>query len=231
MKVKFQIPASLNDIALSDYQEFQKILKANEGQEDSTFVQMKMLEIFCKADPDKLRQADISVFSFAVDELAKILERKPAYNKIIELDGQKFGFIPKIDAMTLGEYVDLESYISDPLTFHKALTILYRPITMEVKDTYLIEPYKGSDQYAEAMKEVGLSDALGAMLFFWTLGRELVEHTIASLVKESKTMTSEEDLSSQQNGDGINQLYISQMEMLLSSMKSQELMFINVCAN
>jgi hypothetical protein len=43
MKVRIEIPQSLNSITLGQYQEFQKILKANEGQEDSTFVHLKAL--------------------------------------------------------------------------------------------------------------------------------------------------------------------------------------------
>jgi len=148
------------------------------------------------------------------------------------VDDTEYGFIPDLENITLGEYVDLEKYMADPLTFHKAMAVLYRPIKMKVQDTYLIEDYIGTEDRGEIMKEAGLSDSLGAMLFFWTLGRELVNDILASLKEEGlKTTNTENDHSSQSDGDGINQSYILQMETLLKSIESQNYLFTNVCLN
>lgn len=231
MKVKFQIPTTLNGITLGQYQAFQKLLKDNEGGEDSTFVQMKMLEIFCKADFNKLREADLGLFDVAAEALNNVLNDKPKFSKIIEIEGQEYGFIPKLDDITLGEYVDLESYLKEAKDMHKAMAVLYRPITIKAHDTYDIEPYKGTEDRAEIMKEAGLSDALGAVLFFWTLGKELVANTLVSMKKESKTTNTENERNSDSDGDGINQSYISQMETLLNSMRLQEQLYINASLN
>lgn len=232
MKVKFEIPQTLNSITLGQYQNFQKVLKENEGAEDSSFVGMKMLEIFCKADFEKIRNVDLGVFDVALNKLKEVLEMKPSMSKKIVVDDTEYGFIPDLENITLGEYVDLEKYIADPMTFHKAMAVLYRPIKMKVQDTYLIEDYIGTEDRGEIMKEAGLSDTLGAMLFFWTLGRELVSDILASLKEEElKTTNTENDHSSQSDGDGINQSYILQMETLLKSIESQNYLFTNVCLN
>ena len=232
MKVKFQIPQTLNSITLGQYQNFQKVLKDNEGAEESSFVGMKMLEIFCNADFEKIRNVDLGVFDVALNKLKEVLEMKPSMSKKIVVDDTEYGFIPDLENITLGEYVDLEKYIADPLTFHKAMAVLYRPIKMKVQDTYLIEDYIGTEDRGEIMKEAGLSDTLGAMLFFWTLGRELVSDILASLKEEElKTTNTENDHSSHSDGDGINQSYILQMETLLKSIESQNYLFTNVCLN
>lgn len=232
MKVKFEIPQTLNSITLGQYQNFQKVLKENEGAEDSSFVGMKMLEIFCKADFEKIRNVDLGVFDVALNKLKEVLEMKPSMSKKIVVDDTEYGFIPDLENITLGEYVDLEKYIADPMTFHKAMAVLYRPIKMKVQDTYLIEDYIGTEDRGEIMKEAGLSDTLGAMLFFWTLGRELVSDILASLKEEElKTTNTENDHSSHSDGDGINQSYILQMETLLKSIESQNYLFTNVCLN
>jgi len=232
MKVKFQIPQTLNSITLGQYQNFQKVLKDNEGAEESSFVGMKMLEIFCNADFEKIRNVDLGVFDVALNKLKEVLEMKPSMSKKIVVDDTEYGFIPDLENITLGEYVDLEKYMADPLTFHKAMAVLYRPIKMKVQDTYLIEDYIGTEDRGEIMKEAGLSDSLGAMLFFWTLGRELVSDILASLKEEGlKTTNTENDHSSQSDGDGINQSYILQMETLLKSIESQNYLFTNVCLN
>lgn len=232
MKVKFEIPQTLNSITLGQYQNFQKVLKDNEGAEESSFVGMKMLEIFCNADFEKIRNVDLGVFDVALNKLKEVLEMKPSMSKKIVVDDTEYGFIPDLENITLGEYVDLEKYIADPMTFHKAMAVLYRPIKMKVKDTYLIEDYIGTEDRGEIMKEAGLSDTLGAMLFFWTLGRELVSDILASLKEEElKTTNTEKDHSSHSDGDGINQSYILQMETLLKSIESQSYLFTNVCLN
>lgn len=232
MKVKFQIPQTLNSITLGQYQNFQKVLKDNEGAEESSFVGMKMLEIFCNADFEKIRNVDLGVFDVALNKLKEVLEMKPSMSKKIVVDDTEYGFIPDLENITLGEYVDLEKYMADPLTFHKAMAVLYRPIKMKVQDTYLIEDYIGTEDRGEIMKEAGLSDSLGAMLFFWTLGRELVNDILASLKEEGlKTTNTENDHSSQSDGGGINQSYILQMETLLKSIESQNYLFTNVCLN
>jgi hypothetical protein len=232
MKVKFQIPQTLNSITLGQYQNFQKVLKDNEGAEESSFVGMKMLEIFCNADFEKIRNVDLGVFDVALNKLKEVLEMKPSMSKKIVVDDTEYGFIPDLENITLGEYVDLEKYMADPMTFHKAMAVLYRPIKMKVKDTYLIEDYIGTEDRGEIMKEAGLSDTLGAMLFFWTLGSELVNDILASLKEEGlKTTNTENDHSSHSDGDGINQSYILQMETLLKSIESQNYLFTNVCLN
>jgi hypothetical protein len=232
MKVKFQIPQTLNSITLGQYQNFQKVLKDNEGAEESSFVGMKMLEIFCNADFEKIRNVDLGVFDVALNKLKEVLEMKPSMSKKIVVDDTEYGFIPDLENITLGEYVDLEKYMADPLTFHKAMAVLYRPIKMKVQDTYLIEDYIGTEDRGEIMKEAGLSDTLGAMLFFWTLGKELVNDILASLKEEGlKTTNTENDHSSHSDGDGINQSYILQMETLLKSIESQNYLFTNVCLN
>lgn len=232
MKVKFEIPQTLNSITLGQYQNFQKVLKDNEGAEESSFVGMKMLEIFCNADFEKIRNVDLGVFDVALNKLKEVLEMKPSMSKKIVVDDTEYGFIPDLENITLGEYVDLEKYMADPMTFHKAMAVLYRPIKMKVQDTYLIEDYIGTEDRGEIMKEAGLSDTLGAMLFFWTLGRELVSDILTSLKEEElKTTNTENDHSSQSDGDGINQSYILQMETLLKSIESQSYLFTNVCLN
>ena len=121
MKVKFQITQTLNSITLGQYQNFQKVLKDNEGAEESSFVGMKMLEIFCNADFEKIRNVDLGVFDVALNKLKEVLEMKPSMSKKIVVDDTEYGFIPDLENITLGEYVDLEKYMADPMTFHKAM--------------------------------------------------------------------------------------------------------------
>jgi hypothetical protein len=230
MKVIFKIPTELNDIPLRQYQAFQKIIDANKGNEDSTHVQIKMLEIFCGADINVMRQCDINKFDAAVLALKKVMDQKHIHSRIINVNGREFGFIPKLEDMTMGEYVDLESSLADPQLFHKAMAVMYRPIKMKVKDTYLIEAYKADEDLADTMKDAGLQDVFGAMVFFWNLGSALVANIIHSL-KEEYQMNTEAGRNSQSDGAGINPLITSLETMLQSSKELQNSLLSSVSLN
>lgn len=231
MKVKFQVPASLKDIPLKDYIAYQKILDANKDAQESEFVTMKMVSIFCNVSYEDLQKLSLTQYDVVVQMLQDVFGQKPTFRNRIKIGDTDFGFIPKLDDISLGEYVDLENYMKSPTTYHKAMAVLYRPVTLKVKETYLIEDYEGSDKYAEFFLDCDLETALGAMLFFWNLGKELLTDMKTSLQEELMTMNTENAHSLDSDGAGINQSFISQMEASLELMQSQNWHSINVCLN
>ena len=231
MKVKFQVPASLKDIPLKDYIAYQKILDANKDAQESEFVTMKMVSIFCNVSYEDLQKLSLTQYDVVVQMLQDVFGQKPTFRNRIKIGDTDFGFIPKLDDISLGEYVDLENYMKSPTTYHKAMAVLYRPVTLKVKETYLIEDYEGSDKYAEFFLDCDLETALGAMLFFWNLGKELLSDMKTSLQEELMTMNTENSHSLDSDGAGINQSFISQMEASLELMQSQNWHSINVCLN
>ena len=99
-----------------------------------------------------------------------------------------------------GEYIDLDSYLSDMQQLHKTVGVLYRPIVKEKGDLYEIEPYKGTDGYADFPLDV----ALGATLFFYRLSNKLLKDTQTSLEGEKKeNLISQPPLTSVESGDGM----------------------------
>ena len=216
MEVKITVPDSLKDIPLHKYQKFQKVLDVNkEASLNDLFIQEKILQIFCDlplSDALKYRKSDIDKIT---EMVAKTLEQKPDLVQSFTIGETEFGFIPKLEDMTFGEYIDLDNSIGDIQNLHKAMAVLYRPIKQKIKSKYLIEEYKG-DNYHEAMKHTPMDAVVSSMLFFWNLGIELSKAMIAYLQEQ-------EDLTQEQisvlNGDGINQFMHWQMEMLPSLKK------------
>ncbi len=119
----------------------------------------------------------------------------------------EFGFIPNLDKMSFGEYIDLESYISDWDNMHKALAVMYRPIIAGKKHLYEIEPYEGSEKWADVMKDAPVNVALGAVVFFYRLGSKLSKYTMNSLLEQNKGEMENTALKQalEENGVGINQ--------------------------
>ena len=103
--------------------------------------------------------------------------------------------------MSFGEYVDLDTYISDWQNIHKAMAVLYRPIKEKHGNRYNIVPYQVID--AESMRQMPLDAVIGSVLFFYRLGIDLSKAMMNYLEEEQQTRLVQY-LSSDKNGDGIN---------------------------
>lgn len=207
MKLKINVPETLKEITLNQYQ---KWLKIAEGKQLDTFLQQKMVEIFCNIPLKQVLQIKAIDVENICNELNKLFIQESKFiNKFIFND-KEFGFIPKLDDMTFGEYVDLDNYISDWQLMHKAMSVLYRPITYKRKDQYLIEDYESSDKYD--MKNISLDIVLGSLVFFYDLKNELKKAILTYLATQKETEVPQHLKDLLVNGDGINQFMDLQME-------------------
>jgi hypothetical protein len=193
--MKLIVPNQMNEIRLADYQRFVRL----EG--DDEFLSRKALEIFCGLSMDVILQMKASSLNKVNDVLMKAFAERPPLKQRFFIDKQEFGFIPSLEEITVGELNDIDNYISDWSQMHKAMAVLYRPITATFGSRYEIEKYEGSDKYADKMKGISLDIAIGAMLFFWTLGNDLSQATLKSLEKEEE-MNLAPLLNFLKNGDG-----------------------------
>jgi len=217
MKIDIKIPETLNEITLSQYQKFDKLTKDNE---QSDFVNQKTIEIFCDIDLKdvaRIRLADVSEILVHLDN---VLKSQTKHILKFKLNGKEFGFIPKIEDITSGEYIDLENYLSDMQTMHKAMAILYRPITAQTNGLYVIEEYTGADKYSDVMKQMPLDVALGSMVFFYTLLNDCVNGLMDFIHNEVEQSESAKNLL-EKNGVGINQSMQQVKEMFSNLMPSQ----------
>ena len=119
-----------------------------------------------------------------------------------------------MEEITLGEFVDLDSYITDWDNMHKAMAVLYRPVKFVKKERYHIEDYKGTDDFAEVMKDMPADIAMGAVVFFYRLGTALSRHLMDSLeVQLKKGEITLPNQTSDGSGDGTPQFMRSLKEM------------------
>ena len=208
MKIEINVPTSLSEITLRQYQKFLKIAEENP---EGNFLDAKMIEIFCGiplSDSYKLKMVSVTAI---IDILNSMLEVKPNHVERFTLNGIEYGFIPDLDEMSLGEYVDLDNNASKWESMHIAMNVLYRPIVTSKVGKYNIEEYTTSNP--EKMLDMPLDAALGSLFFFYNLGMELSKHTILSSNLE-EVEEFQEQLTSETNGDGINQFMVSLTEIL-----------------
>ena len=111
--------------------------------------------------------------------------------------------MPDMEEKTSGEFADLCAYIGKPEDMHKAMAVMFRPITKKIGDTYSIHPYNGSKEFGDLMKFMPLGIALGAMVFFYNLAKELANATHLSILQEMEKEISQDKQISQKDGDSI----------------------------
>jgi hypothetical protein len=228
-KFVLEVPSNIEDIRLEQYQKWLNISKDldKENDESNEFMQIKLIEIFCDASYDQIRRLPAAVYEFAVEQILKVLNESTPLVKNFSMVGSdeveiEFGMIPNLDAMTSGEYIDLDTLITDWGNMHKAMAVLYRPVLKKKKELYDIEEYSTYEKYEEVMKHAPLNVALGALLFFYRLGIKLSRHILNSSVEE---LTQEERMQVEKNlleksGVGINQYMQSLEEIYLNLMRS-----------
>lgn len=223
MKVNITIPESLKEITLYQYQRFEKLISENEPSE---FVNQKTIEIFCNIELKDVARIRIADVSNLLTHLNDLLQQKPKLTNTFKLGVYEFGFIPKLEDITSGEYIDLETYLSDTQTLHKAMAVLYRPIKTKVKDLYTIEDYEGSDKYSEVLKYMPLDIALGSMLFFWTLLNDCVSG-LADYIQNEAEQSEQANKLLEKNMDGINQSMQQLKEIYSTLIPSQNFQLLN----
>jgi hypothetical protein len=199
MSINITVPTDLSEITLRQYKHFLKIQK---GVDDEGFLNAKIIEIFCNMKLDEVMRLKFNDTKLIVNTLTEMFEQKPNLVSKFKLNKKEYGFHPQLDDLTLGEYIDLDTFIGDWENIEKAMSVLYRPVVNKLKEKYIIEEYKvGKDQ---EMLDMPMDAVLSSIFFLWNLGIDLSKAMMNYLDKE-QTQALTQYLTSQPNGDGITQ--------------------------
>ena len=209
MKVELIVPNSLNEVTLGQYQEYLKLTELKDLTE--TQLSFKMIEIFCGVKAESVRHIKASDVTDIVNIISTMFESKPSLVHTFKMGGVEYGFIPNLDEMSFGEYIDLDTSIGDWDNMEKAMGVLYRPIEIRKGNRYHIKEYDAGD--TEHLKDMPLDAVLGSILFFYHLGNELCQTMMNSLGQEEETLL-QEYLNSEQNGVGIQAFTLSLNQIL-----------------
>ena len=199
MRKELKIP-TLESITLEKFQILSKYYELNG---DNYASDQYMVSVLYGMPLKEVRAIKKTTLDTIIDEVKKTLSEEPQLVTRFTIDGIDYGFIPNLEEMSAGEYADLEKYIGEVDNFHKALAVLYRPITKEFQKKYLIEEYRGTGERANIMLNTSLSVFRSAMVFFWNLEKELLNASMDFITKTTTELaTSHRKGSTSKNGDG-----------------------------
>ena len=180
MDIKINIPESWQEITLPQYLKFYNTIKPYVGTNE---YEVKMLErsayYFCNIDADVLHKLPLEPFTQITEETFNLINSSSTQElvKSFEIGNTKFGFIPSLDEITYGEYVDLVTYTADTWeNISEIMAILYRPITKQDSEgNYSIQNYNGTNQDAVDLfkDKLTMDIVFGALSFFLRLQMDL----------------------------------------------------------
>ncbi len=212
MKVKIKKEGKVKEFKLINSWEdvtLEKWLKLIDFKEDSKTKEAEETIAALSNIPKQLvRELDLKDVAVLMDKLSGLQKKNnSSLKKIIEIDGIEYGFHPDLDSITLGEYADIETFIKEGLenNMPEIMAILYRPIKEKKNDIYIIDAYDGNiTMRAEEMKKMTAEQVQSALVFFWTLGKELSLILPLYLMQRLKGMTKQQRQKAlQKNGVGL----------------------------
>jgi hypothetical protein len=230
MEIQVKVPTSLNEIPLKHYVDF---LNVQKGSNDEEFIAQKMIEIFCGIRLADVAKIKLTSLNEMVAHFANLFSAKPEFQQTFKIGDVEFGFIPNLEEITFGEYVDLENHLQSWDSYNKAMAVMYRPVKKRIKDKYEIHDYTPSKDHQDLMQFAPLDVCIAASVFFYNLGNELLTATLNYLEKQMKkdknlSATLVKQLNLPSDGDGISLYMDSLRETLRSSMKLQSSDLLNV---
>lgn len=221
--MKIQIPENWSDIKLSQFQSYTSEMR-KELNETTRLIQT--ISSFCDIkfeDAVRMKIKDVKTITMDIKKLLKIVP--DSLIQMFEFNGTKYGFIPKLDDITIGEYADLEFYLSntDKMwdNMHWIMSILYREIEEEKDGKYLIKDYEPSKERAELFRHLGMNVVYSASNFFLLLGEELLM-TMPNYIPKEQHEKMKKEMMTKMNGDGSKLSIISPTEILQGLKKSKD---------
>jgi len=189
------VPTSLKDVKLHQMLAYQGL----KDDMDDTQRQLEAVSIFCELTMTEVMAMPFDILQKAVERITLMLTESPEFTPRFKMGNVEYGFIPNIDDMSVGEFIDIETYSKETHDMWKVMSVLYRPVTHSGQNgRYEVAPY--SANLVTAFKDLDCNTTFGAMVFFWNLGIDLL-NSIQKYLEGPKGQQMKTDLP--KNGDGL----------------------------
>jgi hypothetical protein len=184
-QIKIIIPDSWKDITIGQFQEYIEVLETTKEIRPYKRI-IQLLSVLTDTDEALFYKLPMDTI-YEIQEKVGFMNTEPkgVFKNIIEVNGKEYGFQKNMNELTLGEWIDLEHYISDGVikNLHYISAILYRPLLSKGDEyfDYEIKPYSdiNLEGTAKLFKyNVSVDDIYGISVFFYTIANELLSPMI-----------------------------------------------------
>ena len=171
---------------------------------------VKTINVFTDIEEDEIKTWAISDLGKVANDFSNNLNMDSQFFPMLQLNGINYGYAD-ISTMTLAEFIDLETLCKKPqVNLHEIMAVLYRPVVKHRFNTlifkaqhnvqliqnkvdnvfkwFTLEKYDSETRHinANAMKELPVTFALGALSFFLGTANLHWINSLTSLEVETK---------------------------------------------
>jgi len=201
--MKITLPESIADITLHQFQLYNELLERTDLDEYN--FNKRKIQIFTGFERKRIDLISTTDYNEIINQIDLALNQTVEFQPTFFIKDVEFGFIPNLDKMTQGEFIDVSNYGTDVNELHKLMSVLFRPIKKrDAFGNYEIINYKGTKQYSDIMKHMPLSIVNGALVFFSSLANELLSYTAKYMAVEQAKENQHQTTSI--NGGGMPRL-------------------------
>jgi hypothetical protein len=219
-QIEIKVPNDWSAITFKQYNRLQSKLKNYEDEKDAQ--NMILVSELCDISVDTLIHLDKELLEGITNEISGFLNKTEyPLQKIIVIDGVRYGFEPNLSKMAYGAYLDIAKFKDLQLNddWLGAMSILYRPIKKKNGALYSIEPYKGWNEWdKEKFESVGMDIHFGGFFFFSRLYKDLLKG-ILNYTKSQVGMYPSIKSILERSGENIAQLHNLQEKISSSLVK------------
>ena len=184
-KRRVGIPKDWNGITIGMYQQFEEVKRKKLKEDDFN---LEILSVICGLEKEMVDRMEVKSLKKIFKTLSFLNKKMPDEKELIkkvEWNGKKYGFIPNLSEITMGEYIDIEENCkAAQKNLHKIMSILYRPIVKETKTRYSIENYNPNSEINQEFLDFPILPSVSALSFFFRLGKILPNALDRYLKKE-----------------------------------------------
>ena len=180
-QIELTVPTKWSAISLEKYLALQKDIKVY-GEEQEGYVACLMYHLV-GLSPQYINQLDTETFGAIKNDLIGFMgSTELPLQRVIEVNGKKYGFEPNLSKMSYGAYLDITKWDTFTIddNWAKIMAILYRPIKTKAGELYTIEAYTGKES-EEPFLKLGMDIHFGALFFFVHLLKVLPNSILKSL--------------------------------------------------
>jgi hypothetical protein len=190
--MRVSIPNRYDNILLRDFVKYQVAKSDVEKVIAITGASKKTIEGWQASTIDTI----IKEYSNAIEQ------GTPKMSYVLKSSEVDLAFIPDIDAITLREHIDLDTYAQsiwkdkeriDYTHLPNLLAILYRPIKHRFGKWYELERYDVDKvkYYIDIINTMTMAEVNGVLVFFSTILNELVQNSVRYLEEEKNRIAKE----------------------------------------
>ena len=173
--IKISVPENIADITLDQYVKFEALRAREESLTEQGMIE-RVISLFTGMKKQDVKKLVYTDYEGLISQIIAACEQEVDFEERFTLNGVEYGFIPNLDEITTAEYVDISTIGMDFKEMHKIMAVLFRRVTKEdAFGNYEILPYKYDKAICEEMRQCPMNIVNGALVFFWSLSRELKE--------------------------------------------------------